>query len=671
MTRRTLLHLPALGAFATAARSQYVLAPQSPPREQYPPSSEQVAEIRRKMAQLAERLSASRENKVADETLVEVEIFHKAAEWIGRHNEYYYKDSVAKTLALLDAGLARAGELEAGKPTWPTATGLVIRAYRSQVDGSAQPYLAHVPASYNGSQPGRLDVLLHGTNRGMGEVEFLSRKPPEIRQGGIPLAPIDFIQIECLGRTNNAYRWAGEADVLEAVEAAKRSYAIDENRILLRGFSMGGAGAWHLGLHYPDRWAAIEAGAGFTETIEYARMKNLPDYQLKALHIYDSQDYALNVFQLPTVGYGGEEDRQLAASVNIRKQLGKEGFSFEPDGLNWKTKELPVVFLVGPKTPHRWEPESKKRSEAFLSGTLKKGRAEPDHIRFVTYTTRYDRCFWVRVGELDQHYERAEVDAKRSQDGTNVEVKTKNVAVLLLNIPHARTLAIDGQQMKELSTNPELVFLKRQGAWREYGWEAIEGTLRKQHGLQGPIDDAFLDSFLCVRPTGRAANDIVGRYAEETLSRFTDDFAKYFRGQVRVSDDTLNARDAAEHNLILFGDPKSNRVIEFVLRKLPLQWDERKLTMAGRHFDAANHTIAMIYPNPMAPGRYVVLNTGHSFHENEMAATNAALFPRFGDYAVLQLRQPVGKTVESEIVTAGYFDEKWQVPGPQPERGRL
>jgi pimeloyl-ACP methyl ester carboxylesterase len=658
MTRRALLYLPALGVFSPLARSQYVRPPQSPPADQFPPSSEQAAEMRRKMADLDERLSALQQKKVPDDSLVEVEIFHKAAVWIGRHDEYYYKDSVAKTLALLDAGLARAAELEAGKPSWTTATGLVIRAYRSQVDGSAQPYTAHVPASYNASRPVRLDVLLHGTSRGMGEVEFLSRKPAQIRQGGLPLPPIDFLQIEVLGRTNNAYRWAGEADVMEAIEAAKKAYAVDENRVVLRGFSMGGAGAWHLGLHHPDHWAAVEAGAGFTETIEYAGMRNLPDYQLKALHIYDSRDYALNVFQLPTVGYGGEIDRQLAGSTNVREQLTKEGFSFQPDGLNWTTKELPAVFLVGPKTPHRWEPESKKRSEAFIEDALKTGRTAPDHVRFVTYTTRYDRCFWVRVDGLEQHYERADVEAHRSDHGSTIEVKTKNVSALVLATPEARKINIDGQSFASAG-KAELRFQKSGGSWKE----SDDGSLRKRHGLQGPIDDAFLESFLCVRSTGRAANDVAGRYAEETLAVFSDDFARYFRGQVRVKDDTeISASDIAGHHLILFGDPQSNQVLQRVLNKLPLQWDARQLSVGGKHYAAAGHTIAMIYPNPLDPRRYVVLNTGHSFHANEMAATNATLFPRFGDYAVLRLRQPMDKTVESEVVTAGYFDENWNLP---------
>jgi hypothetical protein len=658
MTRRTLLHLSVLGALSPCARGQYVLSQQNPPGDRFPPSPEQAAEIRRKMAELEARLAALRDKAVADETLVEVEIFHKAAEWIGRHDEYYYKDSVAKTLALLDIGLSRAGELEAGKPSWTSATGLVLRAYRSRVDGSAQPYVAHVPAAYDGSRPVRMDVLLHGTNRGMGEVQFLSRKPAEMSHGGLPVAPIDFIQIELLGRTNNAYRWAGEADVLEAVEAAKRGYAIDENRVVLRGFSMGGAGAWHLGLHYPDRWAAIEAGAGFTETVNYARVVNLPGYQLKALRIYDSRDYALNLFQLPTVGYGGEDDRQLAASTNVREQLAREGFTFQPDGLNWTTQQLPAVFLVGPKTPHRWEPESKKRSEAFIVQALKKGRSEPDHIRFVTYTTRYDRCFWVQVAELEQHYERAEVDARRSEQGSVIEVKSKNVAALVLATPKAKNVTIDGQSFQSAGRG-ELRFQKREGVWKE----GDDASLRKRHGLQGPIDDAFLESFLCVRPTSRAANDVAGRYAEETLSAFIDDYAKYFRGQVRVKDDAaITAGDIAGHHLILFGDPESNSVMKKVLGKLPLQWDARQLSLGGNSYDAASHTLAMIYPNPLDPRRYMVLNSGHSFRANEMASTNAALFPRFGDYAVLRLRQPIGKTVESEIVTAGYFDESWKLP---------
>ena len=71
---------------------------------------------------------------------------------------------------------------------------------------------------------------------------------------------------------------------------------------------MGGAGTWHVGLHYPGTWAAAEAGAGFTETKIYAKQDHLPPYQEAALHYYDAVDYSLNLTNLPFVGYVGGLD---------------------------------------------------------------------------------------------------------------------------------------------------------------------------------------------------------------------------------------------------------------------------------------------------------------------------------------------------------------------------
>ena len=244
--RRTFLFFTGAAAVSRLGYGQYVLPPQPLPSERFPPSPGQLAEIRRKTALLETSLQGFRKKNIPDELLVEAEIFHKAAVWIERFNEYFRKEAPDQVLAVLDLGLARAAELDAGTSSWTTATGRVIRAFRSQVDGSAQPYIATVPTSYNRSQPGRMDVLLHGTNRRMVEVQFLSQTHITNDEPQ-PVPPPDFLQIEVFGRTNVAYRWAGETDVFECVEAARKNYAVDENRITLRGFSMGGSGTWHLG----------------------------------------------------------------------------------------------------------------------------------------------------------------------------------------------------------------------------------------------------------------------------------------------------------------------------------------------------------------------------------------------------------------------------------------
>ena len=53
------------------------------------------------------------------------------------------------------------------------------------------------------------------------------------------------------------------------LEHARKHYRLDENRVVARGFSMGGASCWQYAVHYPTVWAAAAPGAGFAETPEF------------------------------------------------------------------------------------------------------------------------------------------------------------------------------------------------------------------------------------------------------------------------------------------------------------------------------------------------------------------------------------------------------------------
>lgn len=586
-----------LHRFALALAACSVLQAAQPA---YKPGEEELQQIREKCRALEARLA-----KLPGKPFFpDAAVYAKAAEWILRYpDEFYTKAYAANTLAVLDRGLERAAALERGEAPWNTATGRIARGYRSNIDGSIQPYGLIIPDSYTGAKPVRLDVVLHGRGATLNEVSFLaahdSAKPVPAEQ--------DYIQLEVFGRGNNAYRWAGETDVLEAIAVVREHYNIDPNRVVLRGFSMGGAGAWHIGLHFPDRWAAFEAGAGFTETLRYAKLRDVPPYQRATMHIYDAMDYALNASDVPFVGYGGEDDPQLQASVNIREALQQLGV--------WPG--LRGLFLVGPHTQHKFHPASKAESGKFIDEAVAQGRRPPDRIRFVTYTPRYNRCFWIRIDELENPYERAEVDAQRING--KLTYKATNV----------KRLTIEGQ--------PE---------------PAAGPGLHKIHGLQGPIDDAFMDSFVCVRGTGKAWNGAVDEYARGLLERFSQEFAKYFRGDVRVKDDRdISEEDIAGSNLVLFGDPGSNRVIARVLGKLPIRWTREKIIMAGREYSSADYCPILIYPNPLNPNKYVVLNSGHTFHEPDLKGTNALLYPRLGDYAITR--------TEGSVAMAGLFNTNW------------
>jgi dienelactone hydrolase len=615
---------------------------------QTPPASAPIdtREIQQKLAELSARVKALHDTHADPALVADVEIYRKAAQYIVRFpEEFAGKTSVADTLSVLETGLMRARELDAGAPSWPTRKGHVIRAYVSQVDGSVQPYGLTIPESYDGTRPVRLDVWQHGTNRTLNEVAFIVQQ-----QVQKPIPPEqDYIQMEPLGRTNVSYRWAGEADMFESLASVQQRYNVDPRRIVLRGFSMGGASSWHLGLHHPGTWAAIEAGAGYTETRKYGKRDNLPPYQEAMLHYYDAVDYSLNAFNTPTVGYGGEVDAQLQASVNIREQLTAEGFRFQQDGpFRWITNDLRALFLVGPKTAHAWHPDSRAESNAFIAKALESAARVPDHVRFVTYTARFNKAHWLSVDRLDETYKRADVDAFRTDDGKRYTVTTKNVNALTIDGP-VQAITIDGQA---LTPHSKASFERTNGTWAMAAGGAA--SLRKVHGLQGPVDDAFMDGFLCVRPTGTAWNPVAAEWAKTTLDVFSANFAKWLRGDVRVKDDrAVDAGDIADYNLILFGDPGSNSLIAKVIEKLPVRWTKSEVAIGKQSFGAADHVPVMIYPNPLNPRHYVVINSGHTFGDADFRGTNAWLYPRLGDYAVMK--------ANGDIAMSGFFDEQWRL----------
>src|SRR5439155_15241626 len=129
-------------------------------------------------------------------------------------------------------------------------------------------------------------------------------------------------------------------------------------------------------------------------------------------------------------------------------QLRREGFRFQQDGpFRWVTNDLRAIFLIGPKTGHAWHPASKAESNAFIAQALESADASPSHLRFVTYTTRFNRSHWLMVESLDKTYDRAEVDATRGEDGKHYTIVTKNVSGITLDAAGG-TFMIDGQTLK-------------------------------------------------------------------------------------------------------------------------------------------------------------------------------------------------------------------------------
>jgi dienelactone hydrolase len=606
------------------------------------------------------------------ELLPDVQIFHNAVRYALTYNEFYNPKEAAIAHKLLAQGVERAEQLREGKTPWTTATGLVVRGYQSKIDGSVQPYGLVVPSTYQVNSPyeHRLDLWCHGRGEKLTELAFLNERQSSPGQ----FTPKNAFVLHLYGRYCNANKFAGEIDCLEALAHVRKHYPIDENRIVMRGFSMGGAACWQFAVHYAGLWAAAAPGAGFSETAGFLKVfqneKVQPAwYEQKLWHWYDATDYAANLFNCPVVAYSGENDRQKQAADRMADAMKKEG--------------LTLMHLIGPKTGHSYERKTKQELDRRIDNIVKHGRdIIPTHVLFHTWTLRYPKMRWLRIDGLEKHWSRAEVDAV-IDDG--VVIKTRNVAALTLHFEPGSCplealekpkIRIDAEEEDEeegvkgvppvLSDRSWTVHLRKNA---DKSWQVVkkidDGTLGKRPGLQGPIDDAFLDSFLMVRPTGQPLNDKIGAWASVEMKHAVEHWRKQFRGEARIKDDSaISDADIAAHNLVLWGDPGSNKILAKIADKLPISWGRQQVQLGKETFSAENHVPLLIYPNPLNPKRYVVLNSGFTFREYDYL-NNARQTPKLPDFAVIDVNTPPSSRLPGKVVTAGFFDEEWKLPAKE------
>jgi hypothetical protein len=178
-----------------------------------------------------------------------------------------------------------------------------------------------------------------------------------------------------------------------------------------------------------------------------------------------------------------------------------------------------------------------------------------------------------------------------------------------------------------------------------------------------------MESFICVRGTGKPWSQEQHDWAHWTLDRFAGEFDKWLRGKIRIVDDRhLTDKEMTESNIILFGDPGSNSVLARMLKDLPIKWSRDAIQVNDKKYDPKTHGLSMIYPNPITPAayqgprRYVVINSGHTMHEKDFKASNSWLFPRLGDIAIQKFTKNSKTGYDEEIEWAALFNSAWKLP---------
>jgi hypothetical protein len=643
------------------------------PRVLPPEGLEIPAEVRSRLetrlAAIRKRLEANRNPWLypSDHVNPDVDIFLKAVDYALRHREFYVPKDFEKADWALNEAEKRIAALEKQDVSLHRSTGLVVRGYRSQIDNSAQPFGLVIPTDHDFVKPCPLYVWMHGRGDKSTDLHFLYERAT--KQGQI--APPGAIVVHVFGRQCVGYKAAGEQDVHEAVKAVEAGYKIDRNRKVLMGFSMGGAGAWQVGAHLATDWVAISPGAGFVDTLRYQRLnpEKIPEYEQTLWGLNDVPAYVRNLFNTNVIAYSGELDKQREAAVIMEEAFKSEG------------REL--THLIGPGVEHKYEPKTLAELLKQLDDIVAKGQDPfPANVHFQTRTLRYNRQGWVIVDALEEHWRDSKIDGTRV--GDQITVQTKNIRRFrLMPLPRGPVddeqrlkaskiqYVIDGQKLTPREDGEGLwagnrlaAFVKRDGRWQWHPQnEAVReaNTLIKQKRSQGPIDDAFVDPFLVVTPTGTSKNPQFQAWVDFELTHFRDRWRSVMRGELPEKRDVdVRATDERRGvNLVLFGDPDSNSVMARLLEETPIKFNGGTWTFGKQSFDGKRFVPLAIYPRTGASG-CIVLNSGLTFREAH-DRTNSQQNPKLPDWAIIDITQPPDANTPGRIHDADFFDENWQL----------
>ena len=458
------------------------------------------------------------------------------------------------SFAMVPTAGARSRRSGGGKLSARLAGRSLNMTFKSKIDGSLQPLLIKVPDGYTPEKKWPLLVTLHG----LGAPPLLANEVTSM------------VQIGPYGRGPVWYTGIGAQDVFEAVDAAKKLFPIDEDRMYLCGFSMGGAGTFDIGLRYPDLWAACVPICGRCDDL------NLVE---NGRHVG---------FWIHT---GGQDDI-LPPVYSVKAYERSRSLGFE----RWRYSEhekMDHSFDIDWKQVERWLSTQSKVSN-------------PKHVSLTLKDLKANTAYWVEVTGLGRYGLHGRIDAGIA--GQTINVKTNNISAYTLRLNNE---LVNLARKVEIRENDSTVFKGLLDGGRFDGGRKGKGGPVKRPGLCGPLWEIYGSPCILVYGTG-GGNDSLVNAAKSCAEAFKDPQWMAKVSFKIIPDAALKSEELADNNLVLFGNASTNKILARISDKLPAQLRANTVIAGGKEYSGRNIGYVLIYPNPLNSEKYVAVFAGNT-----------------------------------------------------------
>jgi predicted esterase len=243
--------------------------------------------------------------------------------------------------ALIEAGVTfdeAVERLKAGRTYAPQPPGVVMRSNRGP-NGVDHNYAVNVPLGYDPARRYQLRFQLHG---GIGA--RTDNKPRGTGEIG-PLAGAEQFYVLPYAWTDSPWWSSDEVLNLNAiVDSLKRTYNIDENRVVIAGVSDGATGAYYIAMHDTTPYASFLPLNGFIMVLANGE-------------IDDGRIFPNNLRNKPLFVVNGGRDRLYPTGI------------VEPLTNHLRSSGVQIDYHPQPEGEHntKWWPELKDTFEQFVA----------------------------------------------------------------------------------------------------------------------------------------------------------------------------------------------------------------------------------------------------------------------------------------------------------------
>jgi pimeloyl-ACP methyl ester carboxylesterase len=539
------------------------------------------------------------------------------------------------------------------------------RTFTSGIDGALQ-YYAVQPAHPLGIETERPALVLsvHGAGvEAIGQARAYSPK-----SWAHIVAPTN--------RRPYGYDWEdwGRMDAMEVLALAKKQYDTAAYRTYLTGHSMGGHGAWHLGVTYPDQWGAIAPSAGWASFGSYGGSRGREGGQAapspveamlrRAASPGDTlSSLSLNYRQHGVYILHGEADDNVP--VTQARMMRKLLTPFHSD----------LTYHEEPGQGHWWdlspEPGADCVDWAPMFDFFARHRVpSSDSIRRVQFYTACpsvsSKSHWVTIEAQIEDLKLSSVDIQYDPGRNLFFGATKNVARLSLDLsylPEGKRLDVDldGVKIERLGVPKEkrLWFERRLGSWYVL-YEKPSADLKGSHRY-GPFKDAFRNKFQFVYGTKGSTEENAAAFQK---ARHDGELFMYRgNGSVDVvADADFDPKSEPDRNVILYGNADTNAAWAALLGDSPVQVRRGMVRIGGKEARGKDLACIFLRPRPGSDVASVGVVGGSGPAGMRLTQRLQYLSPASGYPDCLVVGpEMLTKGMAEGVRAAGFFGQDWSV----------